>query len=38
MLEDFSADHMKCILSISVEQVLQACRTIIEEEVGRTSK
>jgi hypothetical protein len=38
MLEECSAEHMKCILSISVEQVLQACRTIIEEEVGRSSK
>jgi ADP-heptose:LPS heptosyltransferase len=35
MLEECSAEHMKCILSIPVEQVLHACRTIIEEEAGR---
>ncbi|MBN2108334.1 MAG: glycosyltransferase family 9 protein [Deltaproteobacteria bacterium] len=35
MLEECAAQHMKCILSISVEPVFQACRTIIEEEAGR---
>jgi len=35
MLEECTAENMKCILSISVEQVLLACRTIIEEESMR---
>lgn len=32
MLEACVVERMKCILSISVEQVLQACREIIEDE------
>jgi ADP-heptose:LPS heptosyltransferase len=35
MLEVCDMEHMKCILSIDVEQVLYACQRILEDETVR---
>ncbi len=37
-LREECVEHkMKCILSISVEQVLQACRMVLDEQIGTTT-